>query len=213
MYYLLSQVISFGGGGGGLSYDTLLNYGDFKPIETEAVSTRGNEDDFSAHVGVDFSFQAAVVGFEVGLDVESGFNKMSQTTRVTNNEDNSHVGFHLQDPDAGDYFVVQIFRDPFYGTPLFFTNGGASSCGWEAGTAHRSAPTVKSKYVGPADLPPDQPALFELTLGNEINYYESGQDAIDRPNWVYHDVGYSPPTLALNIAPQNIANGPSFRDF
>jgi len=69
---------------------------------------------------------------------------------------------------AGDYFVIQVFKDPYYGTPLFYTNGGASSCLKEANTAARSRATIRSVYIGPKDLAPDQSALFEVTVSRAL---------------------------------------------
>ena len=91
------------------------------------------------------------------------------------------AGFHLEDPDDGDYFVVQVFKDPYYGTPLFFTNGGASSCQHEANTARRSRPMIEVNYIGPAVLLPGEAALFEVTVSNGVEFYEENVRAnVDR---------------------------------
>ena len=56
--------------------------------------------------------------------------------------------------------AAQVYSDPDFGTPLFSLDGGASSCQWEVGTAHRSAPTLSWEYIGPDVLPADTAALF-----------------------------------------------------
>ena len=108
----------------------------------------------------------------------------------------------------GDYFVVQIFTDPVYHTPVFYTNGGASSCHWEVGTAHRSALTLKWKYIGADVLTPDQPAIFKVTLANELGYYEEGMRGnVDRPNWALQEIGYVASNPELYVMSESIHDG------
>ena len=105
-------------------------------------------------------------------------------------------------------FVVQIFVDPYYGVPLFYTSGGASSCHHEAGTAWRSKPKIEITYLGPATLAPSDPALFEVKLSNDINYYEAGPaKGTAPPQWVANDLGYDLPIFALASTPQSIKDG------
>ena len=83
-----------------------------------------------------------------------------------------------------------MYSDPDFGTPLFGMDGGASSCQWEVGTAHRSAPTLSWEYMGPDVLQIDEHALFKVTLGQGIEYM--GSDPIDkfRPGWMDTDFAY-----------------------
>jgi len=121
-------------------------------------------------------------------------------------EDSSTM-FHLEDPNVGDYFVVSVWADPDYGTTLLSLDGGASSCQWEVGTAHRSAPTLAWEYVGPETVAADEPALFRVTLGNSVNYYQAGPVAKTRPGWSGTDTGYVPPDLQAMLVPGSFANG------
>ena len=105
---------------------------------------------------------------------------------------------------------MQVFRDPYFGTPLFFTALGASSCPNEKGTAKRSAPAISSTYSGPAAVGPHEPLIFEVELRNTNGYYEGGPEKKvtlfgkekDRPRWSPRDLGYSAPDMALSL------NGP-----
>ena len=110
-------------------------------------------------------------------------------------------------PDHADYFLVQIFVDPFYGVPMFYTSGGASSCHHEAGTAWRSKPKIEITYLGPDTLAPSDPALFQVKLSNEIPYYDSGPAPGKRPQWAANDLGYNLPIFALASTPQSIKDG------
>ena len=62
-------------------------------------------------------------GVSLGTEYESG-----QETEQT-------VGFVLHDDDIGDNISTRIFADPYWGTPLFFTDAGSvTSDPWEPGT-------------------------------------------------------------------------------
>jgi hypothetical protein len=114
--------------------------------------------------------------------------------------DGSSASFHLEDPDDGDYFLVKVFEDPDNGLPLFALDGGASACTWEANTYHRSDPTLSVDYVGADNVAPDQPALFLVTVGNNVFYYEGGPVAGKwRPGWAATDLGYRSRDFALGV--------------
>ena len=53
-------------------------------------------------------------------------------------------------------------------------------------------PTIAWEYVSPLVLPEDQPALFRVTLGNNVAYYQAGvaSDA-QRVGWMFTDSGYT----------------------
>ena len=122
-------------------------------------------------------------------------------------EEDSNVMFHLEDDTNGDYFVVSVWFDPDHGTPLFSLDGGASSCQWEVGTAHRTAPSLSWKYLGPDVLPADQLALFQVKLSNSINYYQAGPREWDRPGWMGTDTGYVPNNMQFGLIPTSIHDG------
>jgi hypothetical protein len=42
--------------------------------------------------------------------------------------------FTLEDGNVGDRIVTKIFKDEVYGTPIFVTEGGDTSCWHEANT-------------------------------------------------------------------------------
>ena len=76
---------------------------------------------------------------------------------------------------------------------MFSLQGGASSCKWEIRTAHLTSPYMRADYIGPEHVPHDHGALFVITVGQAINYYDSGVDGWGekaRPGWVAMDAGY-----------------------
>ncbi|MEK7812224.1 MAG: hypothetical protein AAB296_00560, partial [Candidatus Desantisbacteria bacterium] len=70
-----------------------------------------------------FKFETGLSsGVSLGREYQSG-NSVEQS-----------VGFVLNDDDVGDYYSCMVYKDPTYGTPIFFTEGGVSSDPWEKGT-------------------------------------------------------------------------------
>lgn len=76
------------------------------------------------------------------------------------------TGFELSDDDPGDFFSVNIKRDPVYGTPVFDLVSGRSSCPWEAGTQPREALQLQADSYIQSGVPADEAAVFELSIGN-----------------------------------------------
>jgi hypothetical protein len=104
--------------------------------------------------------------------------------------------------------LVKVFEDPDNGLPLFSLDGGASACTWEVNTYHRSDPTLKVDYVGADNVAPDQPALFFVTVGNNIFYYENGPVAGKwRPGWAATNLGYRARDFALQIDGTKLEDG------
>lgn len=104
--------------------------------------------------------------------------------------------------------LCHCFRyDPDHGTPLFSLDGGASSCQWEVGTAHRTAPSSSWKYIGADVVPEDQPAFFSVKLSNTINYYQAGPREWFRPGWMGTDTGYVPNNMQFGLIPSSVHDG------
>lgn len=75
-------------------------------------------------------------------------------------------GFELKDDDPGDFFSVDIKKDPVYGTPVFGLVSGRSSCPWEIGTQPRETLQLQADSYNQSDVPADNAAIFQLSLGN-----------------------------------------------
>ena len=171
-------------------------------IDKEWTNTLSGGLSFAASIiGLDFSLSAAGETALTGAHSKS----VTITSQIT---DGSTVMFHLEDPNAGDYFVVSVWSDPDFGTPLLSLDGGASSCQWEVGTAHRSAPTLEWQYIGRDVLGPDDKALFAVTLGNSINYYSGGPSENKyREGWTRSDGGYDAPDVFFFVDVASLVDG------
>ena len=92
------------------------------------------------------------------------------------------IAVSLKDDNAQDVFAVRISQDTVYGTPIFTTMGGRSSCVGETGTTRRdSRVTIKEiKHLcsknDPATSYPDSP-LCASSFDCECNNLAPGEDA------------------------------------
>ena len=121
-------------------------------------------------VSEDYAFQlgfiAGGVGGQFEYEIANGYTLGGTTVIDTTNTEES--GYHLEDDDSGDYFSVDVLRDPIYGTPVFKVKGGASSCPWEhSKTQPRDEPTMQMVQTTMFDVPATEKAVFNVKLGNE----------------------------------------------
>ena len=202
------NTISFVGGGSSMDHKYMLR----SSATTKEVLNNDGNTEISRRGGGGAWVEARTPWAGFGGSAKTMHTGGTATIRTSSTvaaaSDDSEAGFHLEDPDYGDYFVVQVFKDPVYGTPLFFTNGGASSCHHEQGTAERSSPSLEWKYVGPDNLKPDQPAIFKVTIANELGYYEGGvRGNVSRPFWSNDETGYVAPDMQLYVMPESLVDG------
>ena len=77
-------------------------------------------------------------------------------------------GFHLEDKSVGDFFTVDITKDPNYGTYLFKTVSGRSSCPTEPGTQTRDRAKI-TVVSNPElyNLPKGKKAVYKFRIDND----------------------------------------------
>jgi fibronectin type 3 domain-containing protein len=112
----------------------------------------------------DFGFEAGgfgIYGFRTNLTA-----RCSTYTVTTDTTDVLEVGYLMTDDDPGDYFSTDIASDAEYGTPVFGLRSGRSSCPYEPGTQPRDSLFMTIEPDSLQDVPPDEPAVFTLTLTN-----------------------------------------------
>ena len=117
-----------------------------------------------------------------------------------------------------------MFFDPQFGSAVFFTAGGASSCDHEIGTGLTSEPSLQSTYIGPDPLPHDQPAPFDVVVANKLDFWNNRIDgpggrpyvpknsaqgqAAPRPFWTLNERwGFAGPDLTIRVQLQTLAAG------
>jgi hypothetical protein len=112
----------------------------------------------------------------LGFEQSNSF-AVSMSRSASNTTHHRHsIAVSLKDPNLQDSFVVRVAQDPVYGTPVFTTMGGRSSCVGETATTKRDS-NVTIKEIKPlcndcagksecacADLAPGQDAYFSVML-------------------------------------------------
>lgn len=129
------------------------------------------------------------LGITACADFEGGTSSSFEVSlgRAANKEsEHEHsVAISLKDGNAQDVFAVKISQDATYGTPIFTTMGGRSSCPGETGTTRRDSRVtikeIKPLCVSDADIKEQTDsgeALCKSKLTCECKDLEPGQDAI-----------------------------------
>ncbi len=122
------------------------------------------------------------IAFELGLRIANvgvsggAVITMRETTGLSNVSTKAletTMGYFLQDGDAGDYYSVDIKKDPVYGTPVFDLVAGTSSCPPEPGAQNRDQPQLLSGDMQFDDLEINTVKTVNMTLANKS---ESGEE-------------------------------------
>lgn len=144
-------------------------------------------------LGMDMSFK---IGEPVTVHTANGFSAVSGSMRAfaigkssaTSHDHERTVSFVLDDEDAGDFFVIRITEDKYFGTPIFTVMGGSSKCPGETGTSMRESDTtiMEIRYrCGPTKdmpcnlVPWDEKAALSVVIQNlsptnDTVYYDLG---------------------------------------
>ncbi len=102
-----------------------------------------------------FTLDNGTVDYNIGLR-DSTFSYSSTNT----------TGFTLADDDNGDGFTVNIAQDKVFGSPVFRTVAGQSSCPYEPGTFERDKAVFTVKHVAATNVHPDSMVIWPIRLGN-----------------------------------------------
>ncbi|EDQ87632.1 uncharacterized protein MONBRDRAFT_37822 [Monosiga brevicollis MX1] len=157
----VNDAISFSGGG--------LKYRYESTREQEATSTSGDfyHLDWNARIVGDHDFSATVIGGYVGADVGGEGEINDQDTTTNGSSTTATFGFELSDPDMGDEFLVQVYRDPYFNTMVFATIAGSSSCLHEDNTYALQQPRLLVTRTPAGEVFPDAEAYFTVLLLND----------------------------------------------
>jgi trimeric autotransporter adhesin len=149
----------------------------FTSSVTKATDTT-NTYDFSVFIDKEAALGGFVyLGGFLSLDAGAliNFKWSTQTTTDTSIAKSTTIGYHLDDDDIGDFFSVDIYNDPRYGTPLFKLSAGTSSCPNEPGTQTRDKPQIDLNRYTVSNVPTDEPAVFVANIAN-VNESEEGRE-------------------------------------
>ena len=157
-----------------LSFDSGVTYEQSETSETTKSVTHEWQLDFSFDFIAEFGLKVNGVGLSAGLKM--GFSTSHNESTTTTESNSRTVGFTLADDDFFDNFSVNIKNDKAYGTPVFDIASGQSSCPHEPATQHREEVHITSDAQVAVNVPMNDVATFELTLGNiapsgDIGFY------------------------------------------
>ncbi|MCL3782247.1 hypothetical protein EMN47_17805 [Prolixibacteraceae bacterium JC049] len=115
------------------------------------------------------------------LDLKVGIYGKGKGTETSIEKDVTKFkqGFHLQDKSVGDFFTVNVTKDPTYGTYMFQTVSGRSCCPNEPGTQSRDR--VAMSVVSNPDLrnlPKGKRAVYKIRIDNDSQSEEGRMYAI-----------------------------------
>jgi hypothetical protein len=169
---------------------------------TVATTTKANTLEFGVEISVEMvdelGFEIAGSGITGGLIVntkmEMGGTKTKTTTKSTT------TSYTLDDANSGDYFSIDIKKDPVYSTPVFELVAGTSSCPWEKGTQPRDAMQLVASPSTVSGIAANGEAEFTLLLSNtsqsgETRIYNLSLDQATNPNGAVITIGGSPVVL------------------
>ena len=151
----------------------------------------------AAEIGLEIAGSGASGGVEVAFKMETGGS-------VSNNVLNSTtIGYTLDDDDNGDFFSVDIKKDPVYNTPVFELVAGTSSCPTEEGSQPRDEMQLVIPEPVKNNVDPNGEAEFILRLGNtsqsqETRTYQLSFLQASNPNGAQITVGGSPYITPIN---------------
>ncbi|NOZ08123.1 MAG: T9SS type A sorting domain-containing protein, partial [FCB group bacterium] len=117
--------------------------------------------ELATELGLTINGVGASGGSKINLGVTMGAGGGSSWTHTTT------TGYILADDDIGDSFTIDVLRDQYYATPVFQAQSGFSSCPWEGGTVPRDGPVLNVTPYVQVDIPPDEAAVFNLSIGND----------------------------------------------
>ncbi len=135
---------------------------------TTSSSTSSNTIEFSLEVdkgvaiglGLEIAGIGVSGGYNVHMKMETG-KSLTQTSTST-----STMGYTLDDKDDGDFFSVDVRRDPVYNSPVFTLVAGTTSCPAEPPGQNRDGALLRIPTPVQSNIPANGVASFPLYLGN-----------------------------------------------
>ncbi|MEI6410597.1 MAG: LamG domain-containing protein, partial [Bacteroidota bacterium] len=147
-----------------LSFDAGVTYQNSTSIENSQSTSFG----FSVEIGASY---AQTIGFDIdglGSKVKLGMElNMGVNTEFSTSQSNTQtVGYTLSDDDIKDVFTVNVLQDKVYGTPVFKTISGNSSCPYEPNTVPRDGVELTVDKTIISNVNENAQAVYKFNVGN-----------------------------------------------
>lgn len=127
--------------------------------------------ELSGTIATELGMEVDDVGAVAYMSVTLGIGSTLESTSTE--QETTTVGYRLSDNDPGDIFTVNVLRDPVYGTPVFKTVSGSSSCPYEEGTVNRDEVSMTVDQFVANNIRENDAATFTFNLGNVSQSSES----------------------------------------
>ena len=135
---------------------------------TTTNATKSNSIQYSmeinASVAAELGFEVAGSGASGGMNVK--FRTESGATRSNTTVQETTIGYTLDDNTPGDFFSVNVKKDPVYNTPVFELTAGTASCPPEPNAQPRDAVFFTANNPVATGVAPTVPATFNLKIVN-----------------------------------------------
>ena len=118
------------------------------------------DDGLAAELGIEFAGSGFKGGININFKVETG--ESLYESRL----DSTIIGYTLDDDDNGDFYSVNIKKDPVYNTPVFELVAATTSCPYEPGSQPRDQMQLLVPEPVKTGIAADGEAEFILKLGN-----------------------------------------------
>ena len=182
-----------------ITFDAGVEYEYTASSSTTSANTFEVSVEVDNEIGFESSFDlgAIEIGYMVSRSINAG------TTIAETEEETSalETGFLLSDDDPGDGFSVTVKMDPVWNMPVFVTNGGQSSCPWEEGTLKRQLANIAVEENLLTNIPPEEPAVFNVFLGN------ISENSEDESYYLTVDNNSNPHGLEITASGNDLAGG------
>ncbi|HNY02197.1 MAG TPA: T9SS type A sorting domain-containing protein, partial [Bacteroidales bacterium] len=143
-------------GGAGYSYSRTMTKSSTQTQEFELL--------VDEKLAVDAGLTINGLGITGGAYISTSYTNGESLTNSTVNS--TTTGFELKDSDPGDMIALSVKRDKVYGTPVFVTKSGVTSCPHEPGTSSRELCTLSPQSQSQSGISPSSAATFTLSLNN-----------------------------------------------
>ncbi|MES2645863.1 MAG: LamG-like jellyroll fold domain-containing protein [Bacteroidota bacterium] len=135
---------------------------------TSSTATNSNTIEFNVEINQAIAVE---LGLEIaGSGIKGGVNIAMKTetgkSKTTTNSTQTTIGYTIDDDDPGDYFTVDVKKDPVYSTPVFSLVAGTASCPQEPVAQKRDVCQLLIPVPVKNNIPAANEALFELHLSN-----------------------------------------------
>lgn len=201
-------LLTFSGGGHSAEYsfssaekmsDDMYGIG----VSVTATQHVEHEVEFGGLIGMAINAGLAAAGEDTSGDMTVTKTMTYDRSFAWNKHGSMSSSYTLGDPNIGDKFVVKVAADKRFGTPVFTTMGGRSSCPGEPLTVWRESGYVLDLASTPTnlDLNPGEQAIIQLKIQTGTMYRESFplglrivdglassiQEILDAANKAYHE--------------------------